>query len=289
MSPKSPWGSDAALFTPHAFTPQVDYRGTSPQVCFTWDVYNFLRMLVSHTTGPISIVGIAEKMADDACIVSRVWLPPQEAHGNTSTITPDDWAKLAEEIMAANPEDGTELFNRINFYGRTSDTLVAVAGDEEKAARTYFSANNNQPWCLLGIFSRQGRIDLTLHRFAGLAMSFRDVPWAIAEPADAEALLAAVTAEMNAKVRWSGYRRHAATEFVAEEEIVFVQTASAGSPAFSIEEEGDTAPTAPVELPVPVDWPTFAGGGKNIGQVIEAKTTEELHQKFLGKPSKTET
>lgn len=202
MSYKSGFfGSIAALFTPHEFNTRVDYNGKPPKVMFTWEVYNYLRTLVSIVNGPINWLGTVEKVNDDTYVITKIFLPAQEVTANAASIEPEGWAKLIDEITAKFPaEDGLKIINSLSFWGCTTTNTTLGA---DKDVRNQF-AQSGKPFCILGSFSLQGKIELTMYQFEGAAMSFSDIPWGIVE-SENEALIKEITAEIAAKVHKKSY------------------------------------------------------------------------------------
>jgi|GEM_PF-1455304 len=191
----------AAMFAPHQFQTDVKFTGTMPKVMFTWQVYNYLRTLVSIVSGPVSWLGTAVKLSEGVYLISKVFLPTQEVTAGAASIEPEDWVKLTEEITAAHPDEAMAIINQINFWGCATSTNTTAASDKD--VKNLF-AQSGQPFCILGSFSLQGKIELTLHQFEGAPMSFKDIPWGIAESEDEE-LVNAITNEVAAKVRKRAY------------------------------------------------------------------------------------
>jgi len=186
----------AKLFAPHRFTPRVESNPAALSVLFTWDVYNYLRTLVSVSRGPISWFATTEKVDDHTFLVTRIFLPDQEVGPDGITIQTEDWVKLNQDILAQYPGDaGRQIINQLNFWGHTTTNTAAV----ELKVRQLLAAAG-QPWCVFATFSKRGKIELMAHYLAGFAVSIFDLPWGIAEEIN-ETLVAAITADIAAKVR----------------------------------------------------------------------------------------
>lgn len=188
------------MFKPHPFAAQMEYAGQPPRVLLTWEVFNYLRTLMTAAQGPISWVGTVEQLDAATYIITRVFLPTQKVTHGAATIEAEDWAALIAEITAKYPgEDGAAIINQFNFYGHA---VVAHATTDDTEMRDLF-AQGGKPWCVLGTFSSSGKIELNFYQL-NAGIRFRDVPWGIAELED-EALAAQITAAVGAKVRKGGY------------------------------------------------------------------------------------
>lgn len=195
--------SFATVLAPHQFAPRTElFDGSTVQVLFTWEVYRYLRLLVSMVRGPISWVGTVEQLDAHTYAITHVFLPPQEVTHAGATITADDWAQFHAEIMAQYPGDeGVQIMNSLNFWGHTSTTNTV---ESDREVRDLF-AKSGKPWCIFANFSTTGKIELSLHQLAGMPISCYDVPWGMAEEED-EALTAEIKATVAAQTRRPGAR-----------------------------------------------------------------------------------
>jgi len=166
------------VFKPHEFKNAISCQFT-PLIMLTPEVFYDMSKLVQSFDKEIGWVAEVERIKG-TFIVKKIFLPGQDVDYTTTEITAEGFSMMAEAILEDDPENGTDVLNRIRFWGHSHHNMACTPSGQDDAQMEMLSKDVDD-YFIRCIANKKGEMIMTLYLF-DIGVVIDDCKWQIYYP-----------------------------------------------------------------------------------------------------------